>query len=248
MCCTRLDGGLLKLSLVAPSSCTCPLSALHPPPRSPSPAIPSQQHGSTHSCNPATHLLPCNPAVCLLPYALLSCSTPAPLQPGNVPSALQPSNAAIYLLHSRSIACCHPRCVPCSLRLALKPMGTGIYPVRIMLTSLDGLDTRRDSWALGRRLGAGASVAQLRTKLRTKPRSPTVFHVGVCQRCAPEGAGVPKDPQGPHAVCPCPLHTTKAGLGCGAHSTACLHQQMRHAPALLGGRASRVGWVCIQSG
>eukprot|EP00983_Pelagomonas_calceolata_P113584 1160002-Pelagomonas_calceolata.AAC.2 len=32
--------------------------------------------------------------------------------------------------------------IACSLRLALKPMGTGIYPVRIMLTSMDGLDTR----------------------------------------------------------------------------------------------------------
>lgn len=32
--------------------------------------------------------------------------------------------------------------LPCRLRVALKPVGTGIYPVRILLTSTTGVDTR----------------------------------------------------------------------------------------------------------
>lgn len=34
----------------------------------------------------------------------------------------------------------HRRC--CRLRLGLKPVGTGIYPARVLLTSASGLDVR----------------------------------------------------------------------------------------------------------
>ncbi|KAF5834411.1 flagellar associated protein [Dunaliella salina] len=67
---------------------------------------------------------------------LISCANSIKLSSNALPPA--PPTPDAVVAPGRATDPAPPNC----LRLALKPMGTGIYPVRIMLTSMDGLDTR----------------------------------------------------------------------------------------------------------
>jgi len=68
---------------------------------------------------------------------LISCASSIKLS-SNALAPAPPAPDAKVVAPGRATDPAPPNC----LRLALKPMGTGIYPVRIMLTSMDGLDTR----------------------------------------------------------------------------------------------------------